>query len=303
MALRIIFMGTPQFAVPCLEILLKNNYHIVGVVTMPDKAAGRNMQLQFSDVKKFALEHDLPLLQPEKLKNSDFLAQLAELKPDLGVVVAFRMLPEVVWNMPTLGTINLHASLLPDYRGAAPLNWAIMNGETQTGVSTFFLQHQIDTGEIILQETENISPDDNVGNLHDRLMLKGADLMLKTVQLIEKGTVKTFPQADKVGKIAPKIFKETCQMDFSKSAIELHNFVRGLSPYPAAWTKLNGKICKIFKTHLVGEHTDAPIGTYISDKKTFLHFVTAKGLLAVEELQMEGRKKMQIADFLRGNPL
>jgi len=303
MALRIIFMGTPQFAVPCLEILLKNNYHIVGVVTMPDKAAGRNMQLQFSDVKKYALEHNLPLLQPEKLKNPDFLAQLTDLKPDLGVVVAFRMLPEIVWNMPTLGTINLHASLLPDYRGAAPLNWAIMNGETQTGVSTFFLQHQIDTGEIILQETENISPDDNVGNLHDRLMLKGADLMLKTVQLIEKGTIKTFPQADKVGKIAPKIFKETCQMDFSKSAIQLHNFVRGLSPYPAAWTKLNGKICKIFKTQLVDEHTDAPIGTYISDKKTFLHFVTAKGLLAVEELQLEGRKKMQIADFLRGNPL
>ncbi|MFN3316928.1 MAG: methionyl-tRNA formyltransferase, partial [Raineya sp.] len=235
--MRIIFMGTPEFAVPSLQVLVENGYNIVGVVTAPDKPAGRGKQMQVSEVKQYALSQNLPILQPEKLKSPDFLAELQALKADLQVVVAFRMLPEVVWAMPPIGTFNLHASLLPKYRGAAPINWAIINGETETGVTTFFLQHEIDTGNIIFQEKEPISPTDTAGSLYQRLMHKGAKLVLKTVQTIEKGDVQTFPQ---VGEIthAPKIFRETCQIDWNKTSTEIYNFVRGLAPYPAAWTTL-----------------------------------------------------------------
>ncbi|MTI24447.1 methionyl-tRNA formyltransferase, partial [Fulvivirga kasyanovii] len=246
--LRIIYMGTPDFAVPSLEILLENKFNVVAVITAPDKPKGRGQKLMTSPVKDCAVKHNLPVLQPSNLKSPEFIEELKSYNANLQIVVAFRMLPEVVWNMPEIGTFNLHASLLPQYRGAAPINWAIINGEKETGVTTFFLKHEIDTGKIIFQEKETIREDDTVGDLYARLMQKGAQLVLKTVQAIQQ---EDYPQTDQNEnqelKKAPKIFRETCQIDWSQSTAHVYNFIRGLSPYPAAWTEILGKNLKLYK--------------------------------------------------------
>lgn len=302
-SLRIIYMGTPEFAVPGLDLLMANHYQIVAVVTAPDKPAGRGLKLQMSPVKEAALKHNIPVLQPEKLKAPEFIEALKAYKADLQIVVAFRMLPEVVWNMPRLGTFNLHASLLPQYRGAAPINWAIINGEIETGVTTFFLQHEIDTGDIILQEKENILPADNAGTLYERLMNKGANVILKTVQLIEIGNYS--PQAQVFQnelKAAPKIFKETCKINWESSAAELHNSIRGLSPYPAAWGELNEGKFKIFETEILPKK-DLSSGTVTSDGKSYIHVQTATDTLSILSLQAEGKKKMGVEEYLRGNKI
>jgi len=302
--LRIVFMGTPDFAVPSLEILVENGYNVVAVVTAPDRPAGRGQEIRLSDVKQCALKHNIPILQPEKLKDEQFLAELKSYNANLQIVVAFRMLPEAVWSMPELGTFNLHASLLPQYRGAAPINWAILNGETETGVTTFFLKHEIDTGDIILQEKEPIRADDNVGSLYSRLMVKGAQLVLATVKQIENGTVSTQAQVvHNTIKEAPKIFKDTCKIDWNKPATQIHNHIRGLSPYPAAWTELNGKTLKIFKSEVGSKQSEGKPGSTVSDNKTFLSFNTTDTQLGILELQLEGKKRMSTEEFLRGHSL
>lgn len=295
-------MGTPEFAVPSLDILVKNKYNVVAVITAPDKPAGRGQKLVESDVKKFALEHNLPVLQPTNLKDPDFIAELKTLNADLQIVVAFRMLPEIVWNMPPKGTFNLHGSLLPQYRGAAPINWAIINGETETGVTTFFLKHEIDTGNVIMQAKEAISETDNVGSVYDRLMYKGADLVLKTVQAIENNKYTLTPQIVDESSIkhAPKIFKETCKIDTQKTAIENHNLVRGLSPYPGAYFVFNDKSYKVFTTQVVEKQISKEIDT---DNKTFLYLKCSDYVLSILEIQPEGKKRMLIQDFLRGNSI
>ncbi len=307
--LRIVYMGTPDFAVESLKRLHEGGYNIVGVVTMPDKPAGRGQKLQFSPVKQYALDNNLPLLQPEKLKDEVFLSDLQTLQADLQVVVAFRMLPEVVWDMPRLGTFNLHASLLPQYRGAAPINWAVINGETETGVTTFFLQHEIDTGNIILQERTPIAHTDTAGNIHDRLMTMGAGLVVKTVDLILEGEVTEMPQPQSSKlKHAPKIFKDTCRMDWTKPTTELYNFVRGLSPYPSAHADLmlsNGEAIslKIFETkEEITAHTH-PAGKFFTDNKSYLKISTAGGYLHLLSVQAAGKKRMGIDEFLRGNKI
>ena len=313
--MRIIFMGTPDFAVESLRILVENKYNIVAVITAPDKPAGRGQKLGISPVKEYLLANapTIPILQPEKLKNPDFLNELKNYQADLQIVVAFRMLPEVVWMMPKLGTFNLHGSLLPQYRGAAPINWAIMNGETETGVTTFFLKQEIDTGSIIFQEKEPISLTDNVGDVYDRLMHKGAELVLKTVKAIESGNYPQEPQNES-GEIhhAPKIFKETCQVDWNQPVKKVHDFIRGLSPYPVAWTMLNDKTCRIYEARVVPDEcsvetlsTDIDFGTttiglHKTDGKKYLHFQCTDGILAIENLQLEGKKRMGIEEFLRG---
>jgi len=299
--LRIIFMGTPEFAVPSLRSLVENNSNVVAVITVPDKPAGRGQKQTASPVKIYAEQQGIPVLQPEKLKNPEFLEELRSFKADLQVVVAFRMLPEVVWNMPTFGTFNLHGSLLPQYRGAAPINWAVINGETETGVTTFFIEKKIDTGKIIYKDKEPIHADDDAGSVYERLMMKGAALVVKTVEAIENGD---YPQEDQdepeVLKPAPKIFRETCEIDWTKPAAEIHNFVRGLSPYPAAWTTLNGLSCKIFKTEIVRDEDSLEPGKYKTDNKTYLHFRALDGWIAVHVLQLEGKKRMETGEFLRG---
>jgi methionyl-tRNA formyltransferase len=298
--MKIVFMGTPEFAVPSLKILVENQYHIVGVITAPDKPAGRGKQLQMSEVKQYALSQNLPILQPTNLKSPEFIQELKNLQADLQVVVAFRMLPEAVWAMPPLGTFNLHASLLPKYRGAAPINWAIINGETETGITTFFLKHEIDTGNIIFQEKEPIYFEDNAGSLYERLMYKGAKLVLKTVQAIEQGSVQTFEQTGEASH-APKIFRETCQIDWNKPALQLYNFIRGLAPYPAAWTWLKEKNCKIFKINpkvLDWQH-QADIGSF-SVQGNKLAFMSREGWVEIIELQLEGKKRMNTQEFLNG---
>ncbi|MCU0451794.1 MAG: methionyl-tRNA formyltransferase [Bernardetiaceae bacterium] len=303
--LRIVYLGTPEFAVPPLQRLAQVGYQVVGVVTAPDRTAGRGLQLQPSAVKVAAEALNIPVLQPEKLKNPEFLAQLRALEADLQIIVAFRMLPEAVWAMPRLGTFNLHASLLPQYRGAAPINWAIINGETQTGLTTFFLQHEIDTGDLLMQEPEPIYPTDNAGTLYQRLMQKGADLVLRTVQAIEQEQVTPLPQPtlppDRL-KTAPKIFRETCQLDFSRPALALANQIRGLAPAPSAWAVLNGKVFKIHQGRAETQTTYPPAqwGQPLTDQKTYLHLPTPLGHLAVLELQAEGKKRMPIGEFLRG---
>ena len=302
--LRIVFMGTPEFAVPSLQILLQNQYRVVAVVTAPDKPAGRGLQATASAVKVFALAHGIAVLQPDKLKAPDFLDQLRSYQADLQVVVAFRMLPEVVWAMPPLGTFNLHASRLPQYRGAAPINWALINGESETGVTTFFLQHEVDTGNIIFQEKETIHEEDDAGSLYERLRQKGASLVLKTVQAIERQEYPQTPQqAEPTTRLAPKIFKEDCQINWNQPVRSVQNFVRGLSPYPTAWTLVNGKVCKVYRTRIVVGTAvdDLPVGQFVTDNKTFLHFRAEDGWLAIEELQVEGRKRLNIGAFLRGN--
>ena len=304
--LRIVFMGTPEFAVPSLDRLFKAGYDIVGVITAPDKPAGRGMKLTESAVKKYALEKNLRILQPEKLKAPEFIEELRSLKADVQVVVAFRMLPEVVWNMPPLGTINLHGSLLPQYRGAAPINWAIINGEKETGVTTFKLQHEIDTGNILLQEKIKIEDDETAGSLHDKMMEIGADLLLKTINELEKGTLKEVPQNSPLtidyspAKHAPKIFTETCEIDWNKNVEEIYNLIRGLSPYPAAFTHLNGKKLKIFSAEKEMTKPGEKPGSYITDHKTFLKFAATDGFISLKEIQLEGKKRMGIEDFLRG---
>lgn len=296
-------MGTPDFAVPGLEILIKNNFNVVAVITAPDKPAGRGLKLQISPVKEAALKYGIPVLQPEKLKSPDFLEQLRSFQADLQIVVAFRMLPELVWNMPRLGTFNLHASLLPQYRGAAPINWAIINGASETGLTTFFLKQEIDTGDILLQEKEPILPEDNVGTLYERLMNKGARLILKTVLLVESGNYQ--PQAQIYSadlKSAPKIFKETCKIDWNLDAFSIHNLVRGLSPYPSAWAEINGDKFKIYTTKIL-PNQHLPLGTIHSDSKTYIHVQTATDCIAILELQPEGKRRMKVEDYLRGNKI
>ncbi|QQR97271.1 MAG: methionyl-tRNA formyltransferase [Sphingobacteriales bacterium] len=299
--LRIVFMGTPEFAVPSLDILIKNKYNVVGVVTATDKPAGRGNNIQQSAVKKYALENNLHILQPEKLKSAEFINELKSLDANLFIVVAFRMLPEVVWQMPSLGTFNLHASLLPQYRGAAPINWAVINGDTETGATTFFLQHEIDTGNIILQDKIEIKDDDNAGAVHDKLMILGSNLVLKTVKIIAENNVTQKPQIINSElqnlKHAPKLFKETCLIDWNKPANEVHNLIRGLSPYPAAYTFLDNKILKIYQSKISDRIGDQAI---ISDNKTYLSFKCNDTYLDVLELQLEGKKRIKIDEFLRG---
>lgn len=307
--LRIVFMGTPEFAVASLDALVNAGCNIVGVITAPDKAAGRGMQLQQSAVKKYALEKGLHILQPEKLKNPGFIHELRSLNADLQVVVAFRMLPEAVWNMPPMGSVNLHGSLLPQYRGAAPINWAIINGEKETGVTTFKLKHEIDTGDILLQQRFPIGENETAGEVHDKMKEIGAQLLVKTVKGLAEGTLSELPQDPGSGigdqKIhhAPRIFTETCKIDFSKTTNEVHNLIRGLSPFPGAFTTFDGKMLKIYRTEKdispipSKEGTSAP---YSTDGKTYLKFSCADGYVNVKELQLEGKKKMGIADFLRG---
>jgi methionyl-tRNA formyltransferase len=303
-SLRIVFMGTPEFAVPMLDTLVHSQHQVVGVITAPDKPAGRGMLFQQSDVKKYAVEKGLHILQPEKLKNEAFLADLLALQADLFVVVAFRMLPVVVWNMPPLGTINLHASLLPNYRGAAPINWAVINGEKETGVSTFRLQHEIDTGNIIFREKITIDEKDNVGIVYKKLMDIGAPVLLKTVNAMSDGNFPQEPQAHITEiKHAPKIFKEHCSIDWSQSAETVYNLIRGLSPYPAAFTTLNGKGLKIFTSQKVNVAASKLPGTLETDGKTYLRFYCKEGAIDCLELQLEGKKRMGVEEFLRGNKM
>lgn len=308
--LRIVYMGTPEFAVESLKRLVEGGYNIVGVITMPDKPMGRHGSvLQPSPVKQYAVSQGLKVLQPEKLKNEEFVAELRSLNADLQIVVAFRMLPEVVWSMPRLGTFNLHASLLPQYRGATPINWAVINGDTETGITTFFLKHEIDTGEIIDQVRVPIADTDNVEVVYERLMRLGGDLVLKTVDAILEGSVKTIPQEElaQVGELrpAPKIFKETCRIDWTIGVKRIYDFVRGLSPYPAAWTELYQEgtdpvMLKIFETEkLFCEHSLAP-GTIVTDCKTYFKIASSDGYVNVLSLQLAGKKRMEINDFLRG---
>jgi methionyl-tRNA formyltransferase len=309
-AMRIVFMGTPEFAVASLDILIKNNYNIVAVITVPDKPAGRGQQLQQSAVKKYALENNLKLLQPEKLKDEHFISELKALNVDVQIVVAFRMLPEVVWNMPKMGTYNLHASLLPKYRGAAPINWAIINGDKESGITTFKLQHEIDTGNILFQEKVKISDEDCAGDLHDKLMILGAKLILKTVQEIEKeftgqSTIKFIPQKNTEATHAPKIYKETCKINWEKPVAEINNLIRGLSPYPAAYCEIvNGnltpQILKIFKAQTENLNEKKPNGLLITDNKNFIKVRCKDGVLEILELQLQGKKRMSTLEFLRG---
>lgn len=305
--MRIIFMGTPGFAVASLQALVENGKEIVAVVTSPDKPAGRGQKLMSSAVKEYALTQNIPVLQPEKLKDPEFIEDLRSYRADLQVVVAFRMLPEVVWNMPPFGTINVHASLLPNYRGAAPIHHAILNGETETGVTTFLLQHQIDTGNILLSEKVRIEESDNTGSLHDKLMHVGAKLLVRTVDALAKGQIEPIPQntlsTSMALKEAPKIFKEHGLIDWEKGVQIGHNLIRGLSPSPGAYTFLNGKMLKIFAGHISAiEQDEQPdrIGKWETDGKTYLRFACPDGWIYADDVQLEGKKRLGIADFLRG---
>ncbi|NOU38831.1 MAG: methionyl-tRNA formyltransferase [Ferruginibacter sp.] len=299
-------MGTPEFAVASLDKLVQAGCNIVGVITAPDKQAGRGMQLQQSAIKKYAVEKGLHILQPEKLKNVDFLAMLAMLNADVQVVVAFRMLPEVVWNMPPMGTINVHGSLLPQYRGAAPINWAVINGEEYTGVTTFKLQQEIDTGNILLSDKLKIESTDTAGTLHDKLKELGANLLLKTIQGIAEKSIKeqsqvlTFNFEPSTLKHAPKLFTETGKINWAKSVDDVYNLIRGLSPYPAAYTNFNGKKLKFFLVEKITEQPNIEIGSYKTDNKNYLQFACNNGYINVLELQLEGKKRIDVKDFLRG---
>ncbi len=299
--LRIVFMGTPEFAVPSLKILVESGYNVVGVVTAPDRKAGRGQKLRMSDVKEYAIQLDIPILQPTNLKDPDFIEELTGLKANLQIVVAFRMLPEMVWDMPEIGTFNLHGSLLPNYRGAAPINWAIMNGEKETGVTTFFLKHKIDTGDVLFQEREVITKDDTVGTLYERLMHIGAKLVLLTTKAIETDDYDLKPQ-NLTGneRSAPKIFKETCEINWNQNGALINDFIRGLSPYPVAWTTLMDKSLKIFGARVELSDSDESVGTIDTDSKTYLRYKCLDGWIYLNELQLEGKKRMKTEDFLRG---
>tara|TARA_B100000900_G_scaffold413282_1_gene436951 strand:- start:875 stop:1810 length:936 start_codon:yes stop_codon:yes gene_type:complete len=298
--LRIVFMGTPDFATASLQALVENNYNVVGVITVPDKPAGRGQRLRSSSVKKYAVTQNIPVLQPTNLKDEFFLAELKTLETDLQVVVAFRMLPQVVWNMPKYGTFNLHASLLPQYRGAAPINWAVMNGDTESGVTTFFIEHQIDTGNIIFQEKTKIEASDNAGFLHDKLMKIGSQLVCKTIDAIADGTA---PNIQQVGTTtqAPKIFKDTCKINWKNDIHSIHNHIRGLSPYPTAWTTLSsGEKLKIFKSSKEESIHEDEIGSISTNEKSYLKVAVQGGFIHLEEIQLAGKKCMGISSFLRG---
>ncbi len=305
-SLRIVFMGTPEFAVASLDALLKAGCSIVGVITAPDKPSGRGMQLQQSPVKKYAVEHNITILQPEKLKNPKFLEELKSFNADLQIVVAFRMLPELVWNMPAMGTINLHGSMLPQYRGAAPINWAVINGEKETGVTTFKLKHEIDTGDILLQDKMPIGENETAGEVHDRMKEIGAQLLVKTVKGLADGTLKEKSQpaiGNRQSAIlhhAPKIFTDTCKIDWNKPVDEVYNLIRGLAPYPAAFTFLNGKKLKVYKVDKVYKVPAIAVGEFETDHKTFLQFACTNGYLILKDIQLEGKKRMRVEDFLRG---
>jgi len=302
--MRIVFMGTPEFAVASLDALLESGSEIVGVVTAPDKPAGRGQKVSESAVKQYAVLHGLKVLQPEKLKNEQFLEELKALNADLQVVVAFRMLPEVVWTMPPLGTINLHASLLPQYRGAAPINWVLINGERESGVTTFFLKHDIDTGDILFTEKVTLTGHETAGELHDRLMYKGAGLLVKTVKGIESGRYTELPQAHLADgvelKHAPKIFKDDCKLNWNQPAENIYNLIRGLSPYPTAFTTLQGKILKVFGAEYEVTETDKQPGEFSTDNKTFLKAAAIDGFVSLTDIQLEGKKRMGVEEFLRG---
>ena len=306
--LRIIYMGTPDFAVEPLKTLVEAGKDVVAVVTMPDKPAGRGHKLQFSPVKEYALKAGIPVLQPENLKSPDFLQELASYNADLQIVVAFRMLPEAVWSMPKYGTFNLHASLLPRYRGAAPINWALINGDKETGITTFFLKHEIDTGNIILQEKVAIDEEDNAGDVHDKLMYLGADLVLKTLKMIEEDNVITRPQDDAQASPAPKIFKDTAKLDFDKYAADIRNLVRGMAPYPAAWFNIklqdgNESMMKIFKVSTEEKNHNYSVGTILTDGKKMLKIACKDGFINLLEVQMAGKKRMAAEDLMRGTNL
>jgi len=299
--MKIVFMGTPDFAVASLNALVETGFEIVGVVTAADKPAGRGQKLQESAVKKYAVEKGLKVLQPLKLKDPEFIAELKALNADLHVVVAFRMLPEIVWNMPAKGTINLHGSLLPQYRGAAPINHAIINGETESGVTTFFLTHEIDTGDVIFSEKVIIAEDDSAGDLHDNLMETGAGLLVKTVKAIEANDYAEQPQIFSAElKHAPKIFKEFCKVDWNNSVKTIYNLIRGLSPYPTAFAELNEKTIKIFKAGYEETTPSVSPGTFLTDGKTFLKFAAQDGFITLLDVQYEGKKRMMVDEFLRG---
>ncbi len=304
--LRIIFMGTPEFAVSSLDILVENGYNVVAVITAPDKKAGRGQKINESDVKKAALKHNLPILQPTNLKDESFLEELKSYNANLQIVVAFRMLPESVWNMPEIGTFNLHASLLPNYRGAAPINWAIINGEKKTGVTTFFLKHKIDTGDILFQEEEEISKQDNVGTLYEKLKNKGAKLVLKTVKAIQDNDYSLKKQnLEEKTPHAPKIFTEDTFINFENESEKILNFVRGLTPYPAARMRLYDKIYKVFDVEIADydEVNELLIGEPLTDQKSYLYVKTLNGYIKINELQPQGKRRMKTEDFLRGNKI
>lgn len=299
--MRLVFMGTPDFAVASLNALVEAGFNVVGVVTAADKPAGRGQKLQESAVKQYAVAKGLKVLQPLKLKDPEFIQELSALQADLQVVVAFRMLPEVVWDMPAKGTINLHASLLPQYRGAAPINHAIINGEKESGVTTFFLKHEIDTGDVIFSERVAIGEDETAGELHDQLMNVGAGLLVKTVKAIEQGNYEEQAQIQSDSlKHAPKIFKENCLINWDQPAKTVYNLIRGLSPYPTAYTKLGEKTLKVFRAELENEMPDIEVGKFLSDGKTYLKFAAKDGYIKLTDLQYEGKKRMTVEEFLRG---
>jgi methionyl-tRNA formyltransferase len=305
--MRIVFMGTPQFAVPSLDALVMAGCDIVAVVTAPDKPAGRGQKINESAIKQYAVANGIPVLQPDKLKDPHFIEQLKAFEADLQVVVAFRMLPEIVWNMPPKGTINLHASLLPQYRGAAPINWVLINGEKESGVTTFFLRHDIDTGNILFTEKVTLTGQETAGELHDRLMHKGAGLLVKTVKGVESGRYNEHPQSQLAEgvelKHAPKLFKEDCVIDWNQPAEAVYNKIRGLSPVPTAYTTLNGKNLKIYRSEFEHAEPGVPAGNYVTDSKTYLKFATPDGFVRLTEIQLEGKKQMGIDVFLRGTRL
>ncbi len=298
--MNIVFMGTPDFAVPSLEILLKNNYRVAAVVTAPDKPRGRGRRVSFTPVKEYALAHSLSLLQPESLTAASFISALASLRPDLFVIVAFRILPPQVFSIPAAGTFNLHASLLPKYRGAAPINWAIINGEKESGVTTFFLQEKVDTGNIILQARVAISETMTAGELHDTLAEVGAEIVLQTVRLIERGKAQPRKQDDTLSSPAPKIFKDDCRIDWNKPATSVHNFIRGLSPHPAAWTVHDGTMLKVYMAENSEFRIQNPEAGRVNVSGGKLYVATGDGTISVLEVQQEGKKKMGAEEFLRG---
>lgn len=302
-------MGTPDFAVEALRQLVEGGYNVAGVITMPDKPAGRGHKIQYSPVKQYALEQNLPILQPEKLKEEGFVQALREWKADLQIVVAFRMLPEVVWNMPRFGTFNLHASLLPQYRGAAPINWAVINGDAETGITTFFLKQEIDTGEVIQQVRVPIADTDNVEVVHDQLMMLGGELVVETVNAIISGTVKPIPQEEMatVGELrpAPKIFRETCRIDWNQPVKKVYDFIRGLSPHPTAWTELIGPegetvVVKIFESEKIDEAHSLTVGTIVTDGKKYIKVAVPDGFISILSLQLPGKKRLKTDELLRG---
>lgn len=299
--MKIIFFGTPDFAVASLEKIIENDFEVLAVVTAPDRPAGRGLKLQQSAVKQYADKAGLPTLQPEKLRNPEFIEALKNYNADLFVIIAFRMLPEMVWNMPPLGSINLHGSLLPQYRGAAPINWAVINGEKKTGVTTFFLQHKIDTGSLILRDEVEIDEEDTAGTVYSKLMHVGADLMVKTLETIKNKTY-TLEEQDLEAetKHAPKIFKEDCEVDWNKTIEENYNFIRGLSPYPTAWTKLGDLTLKIFWAEKETDTSKNTAGSIKTDNKTYLKVACSNGWLSLKDIQLQGKKRMKIDDFLRG---